>query len=179
MIADQFVAVGGSDLISLLQEVAEPFVHVRPGLLRHTLVGRVPDQVMAEAELVLADVPRGFRPDEFLPDQSLQVRLDDVWLGVVHERRHVIDGEHPADDRRALDHGAFVRAEAVEARVALEDGIDVDQVESLLVRGARPCLIYVITEGHNPLGVSMSVEKRHRLVELARTYEAKPIIVSV
>jgi 2-aminoadipate transaminase len=49
-------------------------------------------------------------------------------------------------------------------------GIDVDQVESLLVRGARPCFIYVITDGHNPLGVSMSVEKRKRLVELARTY---------
>ncbi|HVG10214.1 MAG TPA: PLP-dependent aminotransferase family protein [Thermoanaerobaculia bacterium] len=51
-----------------------------------------------------------------------------------------------------------------------QTGIDVDQVESLLARGARPCLLYVITEGHNPLGVSMSVEKRHRLVELARTY---------
>lgn len=51
-----------------------------------------------------------------------------------------------------------------------DTGIDVEQVESLLVRGARPCLIYAITEGHNPLGVSLSVEKRHRLVELAREY---------
>lgn len=51
-----------------------------------------------------------------------------------------------------------------------ETGIDVDQVESLLVRGARPCFLYVITDGHNPLGVSMTLEKRHRLVELARTY---------
>jgi 2-aminoadipate transaminase len=49
-------------------------------------------------------------------------------------------------------------------------GLDVDQVESLLARGARPCLLYAITEGHNPLGVSLSVEKRHRLIELARTY---------
>lgn len=51
-----------------------------------------------------------------------------------------------------------------------DTGINVDEVESLLVRGARPCFIYVITDGHNPLGVSMSLEKRHRLVELARTY---------
>jgi 2-aminoadipate transaminase len=49
-------------------------------------------------------------------------------------------------------------------------GIDVDRVEALLESGARPCLLYVITEGHNPLGVSLSVEKRHRLVELARTH---------
>lgn len=51
-----------------------------------------------------------------------------------------------------------------------DTGIDVDQVESLLVRGARPAFLYVITDGHNPLGVSASLEKRHRLVELARTY---------
>lgn len=51
-----------------------------------------------------------------------------------------------------------------------ETGMDVEQVESLLARGARPSLLYAITEGHNPLGVSLSVEKRHRLVELARTH---------
>jgi 2-aminoadipate transaminase len=49
-------------------------------------------------------------------------------------------------------------------------GIEVDEVESHLVRGARPCFLYVITDGHNPLGVSMSLEKRHRLVDLARTF---------
>jgi 2-aminoadipate transaminase len=51
-----------------------------------------------------------------------------------------------------------------------ETGIDVDQVESLLERGARPAFLYVITDGHNPLGVSLSLEKRHRLVELARAH---------
>ncbi len=49
-------------------------------------------------------------------------------------------------------------------------GINVDEVESLLVRGARPCFIYVITDGHNPLGVSMSAEKRRRMVDLARAF---------
>jgi 2-aminoadipate transaminase len=51
-----------------------------------------------------------------------------------------------------------------------DTGINVDEVESHLVRGARPCFIYVITDGHNPLGVSMTLEKRHRLVDLARTF---------
>jgi 2-aminoadipate transaminase len=52
----------------------------------------------------------------------------------------------------------------------LETGIEVDQVEALLAAGERPAFIYCITDGHNPLGVSISLEKRLRLVELARRY---------
>ncbi|HWM95318.1 MAG TPA: PLP-dependent aminotransferase family protein [Thermoanaerobaculia bacterium] len=51
-----------------------------------------------------------------------------------------------------------------------ETGIDVDQVESLLAQGARPAFLYSIPEGHNPLGVSLSLEKRLRLVDLARKF---------
>ena len=59
----------------------------------------------------------------------------------------------------------------------LETGIDVDAVEARLAQAAprRPAFIYAITEGHNPLGVSMSPEKRQRLVELARRYRV-PIV---
>lgn len=49
-------------------------------------------------------------------------------------------------------------------------GVDVGAIERLLVRGERPSLIYVVPDGHNPLAVSMSREKRRRLVELANTY---------
>jgi len=58
---------------------------------------------------------------------------------------------------------------------SLETGMDVDAVEAHLRRGARPAFIYAITEGHNPLSVSLSKEKRIRLVELARHYGV-PII---
>jgi 2-aminoadipate transaminase len=51
-----------------------------------------------------------------------------------------------------------------------ETGIDVDAVEALLEGGARPAFIYVITDGHNPLGVSVSAEKRVRLVRLAHRF---------
>lgn len=57
----------------------------------------------------------------------------------------------------------------------LDTGMDVDAVESLLINGARPAFIYTVTDGHNPVGVSMSAEKRLRLVELARRYRV-PII---
>jgi 2-aminoadipate transaminase len=57
----------------------------------------------------------------------------------------------------------------------LETGMDVDAVEAHLRRGARPAFIYCVTDGHNPLGVSVSREKRLRLVELARRYRV-PIV---
>ncbi|HEX5706030.1 MAG TPA: PLP-dependent aminotransferase family protein [Pyrinomonadaceae bacterium] len=56
-----------------------------------------------------------------------------------------------------------------------ETGIDVDAVESLLRSGARPALIYIVTDGHNPLGVSMAKEKRIHLVRLARRFRV-PIV---
>ncbi len=51
-----------------------------------------------------------------------------------------------------------------------ETGMDVAEVEWLLTNGAKPAFIYVITEGHNPLAVSLSREKRERLVRLARDF---------
>ncbi|HEY0038274.1 MAG TPA: PLP-dependent aminotransferase family protein [Longimicrobium sp.] len=49
-------------------------------------------------------------------------------------------------------------------------GIDVDALEALLEGGARPAFVYLIPEGHNPLGVSLAPERRVRLVELARRF---------
>jgi 2-aminoadipate transaminase len=56
-----------------------------------------------------------------------------------------------------------------------ETGMDVPEVESILKRGTRPAFIYAISDGHNPVSVSLSLEKRKRLVELAREYQI-PIV---
>lgn len=57
----------------------------------------------------------------------------------------------------------------------IETGMDVNAVEELLAAGARPALIYAVTNGHNPVAVSMSADKRVHLSELARHYRV-PVI---
>lgn len=57
----------------------------------------------------------------------------------------------------------------------LDTGMEVDEIEVHLAAGGRPAYIYTIPDAHNPLGVSMSREKRQRLVALAATYGV-PII---
>jgi 2-aminoadipate transaminase len=52
----------------------------------------------------------------------------------------------------------------------LNEGMDVDQVTSLLASGERPAFLYSITEAHNPLGVSLSARRRRQLVQLAAQY---------
>jgi 2-aminoadipate transaminase len=54
-------------------------------------------------------------------------------------------------------------------------GIDLDVVEEELGRGAPPAFMYVMADGHNPLGVSLSAAKRARLVALARKHQV-PVV---
>lgn len=51
-----------------------------------------------------------------------------------------------------------------------QTGMDVEAVGELLRKGVRPAFIYAITDGHNPLSVSLHPSKRARLVELAEQY---------
>lgn len=57
----------------------------------------------------------------------------------------------------------------------LDSGIDVNEIHKHLQQGKRPKLIYVITDGHNPLSVSMSHATRLKLISIADQYQI-PII---
>ncbi len=54
---------------------------------------------------------------------------------------------------------------------SLDDGLDVEALERFLLAGARPRLVYVIPDAHNPLGVSQAPGVRNRLVALAHDYD--------
>src|ERR1700722_3009637 len=50
------------------------------------------------------------------------------------------------------------------------DGLRVDLLADQLAAGLRPKILYTIPDFQNPTGLTMSVERRHELVALARRY---------
>lgn len=51
-----------------------------------------------------------------------------------------------------------------------EDGIRTDELRQQLAQGLKPKLLYTVPDFQNPTGVTMSVERRRELVELANLY---------
>ncbi|GAA4912905.1 DNA-binding transcriptional MocR family regulator [Stackebrandtia albiflava] len=51
-----------------------------------------------------------------------------------------------------------------------QDGLDVDELAERLTAGLRPALAHIIPNFQNPAGVTLSAEKRVRLLELAGQY---------
>jgi 2-aminoadipate transaminase len=77
--------------------------------------------------------------------------------------------EAPTYDRTLLalrEMGADLLAIPVEP-----DGIDVEALARELEAGKRPKLAHIIPNFHNPAGVTLSLEKRRRLLELAEHYD--------
>jgi len=77
--------------------------------------------------------------------------------------------EAPSYDRTLLmlrEMGADIVAIELEA-----DGIDVDGLERALRDGGAPKLAHIIPNFHNPAGCTLSLDKRRRLLELAREHD--------
>jgi DNA-binding transcriptional MocR family regulator len=77
--------------------------------------------------------------------------------------------ERPTYDRtlKSLrERGADLHAVELEA-----DGIDVAELERLLLAGARPKLAHIIPNFQNPAGYTLSLAKRERLLALAAEYD--------
>ena len=62
--------------------------------------------------------------------------------------------------------GAVVRTVPTD----LTTGVDVDALEAAFRREPKPRLAVIIPDFHNPLGVSLTIEKRIRIAELAARY---------
>ncbi|MEV4621832.1 PLP-dependent aminotransferase family protein [Asanoa sp. NPDC049573] len=76
--------------------------------------------------------------------------------------------ERPTYDRTLLnlrDKGGQVHAVTTQT-----DGIDTDELRKLLESGVRPKLAHIIPNYQNPAGVTLSLEKRRALLDLAAEY---------
>jgi DNA-binding transcriptional MocR family regulator len=81
----------------------------------------------------------------------------------------VVVVEAPSYDRTLLglrNRGAEILAIPLE-----EDGIDVEALARALEAGARPKLAHIIPNFQNPAGYTLSLDKRRRLLELAKQYD--------
>ncbi|HVS61904.1 MAG TPA: PLP-dependent aminotransferase family protein [Thermoanaerobaculia bacterium] len=180
---------------SLLREMVT--VVSRPGIL--SLAGGLPAaEAFPSAEYaravseVLAENPRALQyspAHERLKEQIVELM---AWRGVdcATEQVVITTGAQQGIDvstRLLLGHGGRVAYEEFaytgihqatalfEPQVLtlpshLEHGMDVETLAGALDRGVRPSLLYVIPDGHNPLGVSLAPARRSRLVALAREH---------
>jgi len=77
--------------------------------------------------------------------------------------------ERPTYDRTLVN---LRHREATIHQVTLDqDGLDVAELRHLLKSGVRPALAHIIPNFQNPAGVTLSLDRRHELVELAAEYE--------
>jgi 2-aminoadipate transaminase len=68
--------------------------------------------------------------------------------------------------------GVFRNYQAnIEGITLLEDGIDLDQLLSKVKTKKKIKFFYLIPNFHNPSGLTMSIEKRKKVLEIAREYD--------
>jgi 2-aminoadipate transaminase len=80
----------------------------------------------------------------------------------------VVVVEAPTYDRTLL---SLTKLGAEVLAIPLEpDGVDVGALEAALEEGARPTLAHIIPNFQNPAGCTLSLDKRRRLLALAREY---------
>jgi 2-aminoadipate transaminase len=102
----------------------------------------------------------------FITNGSLQ--------GFVFLARRLAPGKRVLVERPTYDRPLKILRELGAEVVGLhcdEEGLDPDALEDALGAGERPAFLYLIPTFQNPSGRTLSVERRRRIVELARAYD--------
>lgn len=126
--------------------------------------------------------------------QYLTGRMNGMGMNVTPEHFMITVGSQQAIDlvgRLFIDPGTLVAIEDPTYMSAVtafapqrptyvtipvdDDGLDVDKLEAILKGGAKPAFLYTIPAFQNPTGVSLSMDRRRRLLELADRYDL-PIV---
>ena len=68
-----------------------------------------------------------------------------------------------------------LHANLIPIPVCFQQGLNLKELEKILELNKKPRFLYTISEGHNPLGTSLSKEQRTKLINLAQRYQI-PII---
>jgi 2-aminoadipate transaminase len=109
----------------------------------------------------------GVEPDRTIATNG-SMQADAFLFQALVEPGDVVVVEAPTYDRTLL---ALRRLGAEVLAIPLDaDGLDVEALARALDAGARPKLAHIIPNFQNPAGCTLSLEKRERLLELAREH---------
>lgn len=151
-----------------LAEIATRLVRDEPGLaLQYTASAGIPSfrEYLVERTAKL----QGREPayDELMVTSGGMECLDLLCRSLIDEGDAVaVEGPTYLGAIMAFrDYGAQLHSVPMDA-----DGLDVAGLRERLENGFRPKFLYTIPEFQNPSGRTLSVERRHALVELCRAY---------
>ena len=109
----------------------------------------------------------GVSDDEILVGNG-SLQLQDLVSARLVEPATAVYTEQPSYDRAIK---TFRRRGARVIGIPLEeDGVSTDRLEAALAREV-PAFLYLVPDFQNPAGATLSLEKRRRVVELARAYD--------
>lgn len=126
----------------------------------------------AIVEVMAAEGTIGVDPQDILVTTGGQ-QVIDLFCRTLVDPGDVVIAEAPTYPGAVPCFGSY---EADVVQIAMDsDGMRVDELEATLERlareGRRPKFIYTVPTFHNPAGVTMSLPRRKRLVEVARERE--------
>jgi 2-aminoadipate transaminase len=144
--------------------------HVRA--LQYGPTEGIDDVRAAIVEVMAAENIQHLEVDDILVTTGGQQAIDLVCRTLV-DPGDVVIAEAPTYPGAVPCFGSF---EADVVQIAMDaDGMRIDELEATLERlkaeGKRPKFIYTVPTFHNPGGVTMSLPRRKRLVEVAREHE--------
>jgi 2-aminoadipate transaminase len=126
----------------------------------------------AIVEVMAAEGTTGIDPQDILVTTGGQ-QVIDLFCRTMVDPGDVVIAEAPTYPGAVPCFGSY-EADVVQIEMD-SDGMRVDELEETLDRldreGRRPKFIYTIPTFHNPAGVTMSLPRRKRLVEVARERE--------
>jgi 2-aminoadipate transaminase len=151
-----------------LHEVyARLLVPEQAGALQYTATNGLPTLRAQVAERLRRD-GMTCTADDVLIVQGAQQGLD-LAAKLVVDAGDVIVTENPTFLGALI---AFAPTEPAFAPVRTdEDGMDTDHLEEVLAAHPIAKMLYTIPDFQNPTGVTLSLERRRRLIELANAYE--------
>ena len=136
-------------------------------VMQYAVTDGLPSLRRAIAERMGADgVACG--PDDVIVLQGAQQGLDLVARMLIDPGDAIVV-ENPTFLGAML---AFNPCQPVYAAVRTDDdGIDPDDLERVLASTPRAKLLYTMPDFHNPMGVSLALERRQRVIDIANRYD--------